>query len=233
MTDEPAQRSEAAALAAVFDHTALRPDATPGAIEVLCGEAREHGFAAVCVAPCWVSLAAGLVASSAVRVASVVGFPHGNTLASVKAFEAARCRDAGADELDAVLNVGALRAADHELVRRDLAAVVGAASGAPVKVILEAGWLTDAEKRTACRLAEECGAAWVKTSTGFGGSRATADDVRLLAACVGGRLGVKAAGGIRTLADARAMLAAGATRLGCSASVAILEELAAEGAGGR
>jgi deoxyribose-phosphate aldolase len=201
----------------------------PADIVRACAEAREHGMCAVCVAPVWVALAARELVGSQVRVASVIGFPHGNTLPEAKAREARLALDAGASELDMVLQVGALRSRDTALVRRDIAGVVRAARerGAQVKVILETALLTEAEKRLACRLAEEAGADFVKTSTGFGPGGATQADVRLLREAVGDRLGVKASGGIRTLGQALAMVRAGADRLGTSASVAILAELAA------
>lgn len=223
------QLPAAAELAAMMDHSVLGPGAVPADISRACAEAREHGMYAVCVAPVWVQLAARGLAGSGVKVVSVIGFPHGNTLPEAKAQEARLALQAGASELDIVLQIGALKCAANELVLRDIRGVVHAARerGARVKVILETALLTDDEKRLACRLAEEAGADFVKTSTGFGPGGATEADVRLLRAAVGERLGVKASGGIRSLDQALAMIRAGASRLGTSASVSILRELVA------
>jgi deoxyribose-phosphate aldolase len=223
------QLPNAAELAAFIDHSVLSPGAVPADVVRACAEAREHGMRAVCVAPVWVALAARELAGSPVRVASVIGFPHGNSLPEAKAQEARLALQAGASELDMVLQVGGLRCGDIALVLRDIAGVVHAARerGALVKVILETALLTDAEKRLGCQLAEQAGADFVKTSTGFGPGGATETDVRLLRAAVGDRLGVKASGGIRSLEQALAMIRAGATRLGSSASVSILAELSA------
>jgi deoxyribose-phosphate aldolase len=217
-------------LAALIDHSLLRPDATRDDIGRLCAEARQHGFGVVCVAPCWVEMAARTLGDATTRVASVIGFPHGDTLAEAKAHEARLALQRGARELDMVMAICALKSGDGDAVLRDIAAVVAVARAqrAPVKVILETALLTEAEKVLACRLAEEAGADFVKTSTGFGPGGATAADVALLRRTVGSRLGVKASGGIRTLADALTMLRAGASRLGTSASVGILRELEAE-----
>ena len=216
---------ERMSLAPYLDHTLLAPDATPDAIERLCDEAREHGFAAVCVNGWHVRRAARRLAGSRVAVASTVGFPLGAQVPEVKAFEARRALEDGARELDVVLSIGALKAGDDALVTRDLEGVCAAAgSDALVKVILETALLSDDEKVRACRLAVAAGAGFVKTSTGFGGGGATVGDVALLRATVGQRAGVKAAGGIRTAADARRMLAAGASRIGSSAAVAIVRE---------
>jgi deoxyribose-phosphate aldolase len=216
-------------LAARLDHSVLRPDAVPADIARACAEAREYRMFAVCVAPVFVGLAAQELAGCAVKVVSVIGFPHGNTLPRAKAAEARLALEAGAGELDMVLQVGALKSGDTDLVLQDIRGVVEAARerGALVKVILETALLDDAEKRLACRLAEEAGADFVKTSTGFGPGGATEADVRLLRATVGDRLGVKASGGIRNLEQALAMIRAGADRLGASASVGMLRELAA------
>lgn len=217
----------AAELAALIDHSVLGPGAVPTDIVRACAEAREHGMCAVCVAPVWAALTARELAGSPVRVASVIGFPHGNTLPEAKVQEARLALEAGASELDMVLQVGALRCGDTALVLRDIAGVLRVAGEreALVKVILETALLTDAEKRLGCRLAEEAGAHFVKTSTGFGPGGATESDVRLLRSAVGFRLGVKASGGIRNLDQALALIGAGANRLGTSASVAILAEL--------
>ncbi len=216
---------ERARLAAMIDHTLLKPDATPEQIRKLCSEAREHGFYAVCVNPVHVRLAAELLAGSQVRVDSVVGFPLGASLGVVKAFEAERVIAAGAQEVDMVLNIGALKAGDGQAVQHDIAAVAGVCHSAGVvcKVILETGYLTDAEKIEACRRAVAAGADFVKTCTGFGPGGATAADVALMRATVGPKVGVKAAGGIRTFQAAREMVRAGANRIGASASVQILE----------
>jgi deoxyribose-phosphate aldolase len=217
-------------LAALIDHSLLRPNATRDDIGRLCAEARAHGFGAVCVAPRWVETAARTLADTATRVVSVVGFPHGDTLTETKAHEAKLALEHGARELDMVMAIGALKSGDSDAVLRDIAAVVavGHAQRATVKVILETALLTEAEKVLGCRLAEEAGADFVKTSTGFGPGGATVADVALLRRTVGNRLGVKASGGIRTLKDGLAMLRAGASRLGTSASVGILRELEAE-----
>jgi deoxyribose-phosphate aldolase len=218
-------------LAPLVDHTLLKPDATAEQFRVLAAEARQFGFAAVCVPPSRVALVTSLLRDSEVRVATVIGFPHGNTLAAVKSHEAELSMAAGARELDVVIAVGALKEGDFGTVRSDLAGVVAVArrSGALVKVILETALLSDPEKRLACGIAEEAGADFVKTSTGFGPHGATVEDVALLREAVGTRLGVKASGGIRDLASARALVAAGASRLGCSASVAIVREELAHG----
>ena len=222
-TAPPLTRAE---LARLIDHTLLKPEATPAQIERLCAEARTHGFASVCVNPTHVRLAARLLRGSGVAVCSVVGFPLGAGLPQVKAFEAAEVVRLGAGEVDMVLNIGALKAGDHALVLRDIRAVVRAAraGGALVKVILETCLLTDDEKRAACRLVQQARADFVKTSTGFSTGGATVADVALMRAAVGPKMGVKAAGGIRSLAEAQAMVAAGATRLGTSAGVALLQD---------
>jgi len=207
----------------MIDHTLLRPDAGPREIGRLCEEAALHGFATVCVNPVWVSAAAGLLRGSSPLVCSVVGFPLGATTCADA--ETARAVGEGAGEIDMVIPVGHLKAGDTAAVSRAIGRVVRASGGRPVKVILETCLLTDPEKREACRLAEECGAAWVKTSTGFSTAGATAADVRLMVAAVGGRLGVKASGGIRSLSDALTMIEAGAARLGTSSGVRIIEEI--------
>lgn len=211
----------------LIDHTLLKPTAGPDQVRQLCAEARAHDFAAVCVNPVWVALCAELLAGSRVQVCTVVGFPLGADLPEVKAFEAERCIARGAREIDMVLNLGALKAQDYDAVRHDIAAVVHAshAAGAIVKVIIETAYLTDAEKVAACVLAEDAGADFVKTSTGFGPAGATAADVTLMRRAVSPRVGVKAAGGIRTAAAFRAMVAAGANRIGASAGVQIMAEL--------
>lgn len=214
-------------LAQMIDHTLLKADATPAQIAQLCAEAATYQFAAVCVNPVNVAQAAELLRDTEVAVCTVVGFPLGATLPAVKAYETVQVIAAGATEIDMVINIGALKAGLNELVQKDIAAVTRTAHehGATVKVIIETALLTDAEKRLACELAQAAGADYVKTSTGFAAGGATAADVALMRQTVGPYIGVKAAGGIRTLADAQAMVAAGATRLGASASVSIMREM--------
>ncbi len=213
-------------LARLIDHTALRPEASQSGIEQLCREAWSWGFRAVHVNPAWVALAAELLRGSEVQIGTVVGFPFGATLASAKRAEAEAAIRVGARELDMVMNVGAMRSGNFELVRSDIAGVaeVTHASGCTLKVILENAYLSDSQKVAACRIARQAGADFVKTSTGFGPSGAREADVRLMREAVGPAMGVKAAGGIRTLRDALGMLEAGADRLGASASVSILAE---------
>ncbi|MFO1462062.1 MAG: deoxyribose-phosphate aldolase [Verrucomicrobiota bacterium] len=214
-------------LAGKIDHTLLRPEATAADVARLCGEAREHGFHAVCVHGSRVVQAAHLLADTAVKVSAVVGFPFGATDADAKRFEVEALVDLGAQELDAVLNVGRLRDGDDRYVFRELRDLVEAADGVPLKVILECASLTADEKHRACSLVVESGAQFVKTSTGFGPGGATVEDVALLRSLVGPKIGVKASGGIRTLTAARSMIEAGANRIGSSSGVAILEELKA------
>ena len=213
--------------ARLLDHSVLKPESTQEDIGAGAALVRSLAIGFYCVQPCWVASAAAALAGTDARVVAVVGFPHGCDAAEVKARAATIASDDGAGEIDMGMNVGALRSAHASLVAADIAAVVTAALGLPVKVILETAALTDDEKRLACRLAAEAGAAFVKTSTGFHPSGgATVEDVRLLRAAVGTALGVKASGGIRTLEQARAMLAAGANRIGTSASAAMLATLA-------
>lgn len=225
-----AAAAEVADPAALIDHTLLKPTATAAQIRQLCAEAREYRFATVCVNPTWVALCAGELADSPVKVCTVVGFPLGADLPEVKAFEAERCIALGAAEIDMVLNIGALKSQDYAAVRDDIAAVVRAAhaAGAIVKVIIETAYLTDEEKVAACVLAQDAAADFVKTSTGFGPAGATVADVALMRRVVGPAMGVKAAGGIRTASDFRAMVAAGANRIGASAGVQIVRELKGE-----
>jgi deoxyribose-phosphate aldolase len=213
-------------LAPTIDHTLLKPDATQDQIAQLCFEARKHGFASVCVNPAQVKLCADLLKDSGIPVCTVVGFPLGATSTDVKVFEAQQAIREGASELDMVINVGALKSRDYELVERDIASLARAchAGNAILKVIIEAALLTDEEKVAACQLAKVAGADFVKTSTGFGPGGATAEDVALMRRVVGTSMGVKAAGGIRSHADAQKMIAAGASRIGASASVKILQE---------
>ncbi|MHA1653606.1 MAG: deoxyribose-phosphate aldolase [Candidatus Thorarchaeota archaeon] len=210
-------------LAKMIDHTELKPNATEERIRNLCSEAIEHGFGAVCVNGCNVQTAAKMLDGSGVAVCSVVGFPLGAMATSAKAYEARTAVEDGAAEIDMVLNVGALKSRNLDYVRNDIAAVVAAVPSAIVKVILETGYLEEDEIVLACRLAEEAGAHFVKTSTGFGPRGATVEDVRLMRKTVGDRLGVKAAGGIRTFEDAVAMIEAGATRIGASRGIDILQ----------
>jgi deoxyribose-phosphate aldolase len=218
--------AEVRMLAGLFDHTLLRPQATCAEIEQLAEEASHWSFATVCVNSAWIPLAVERLRGSDVKVASVAGFPLGATLSFIKRAEAERAILAGAREIDMVMNVGALKSGDLERVEGDIRGVaeVCHAGGSLVKVILENAYLSDEEKVTACRIAQNAGADFVKTSTGFGASGARAEDVRLMRETVGPAMGVKAAGGIRSLDDALRMLQAGASRLGSSASVAILEE---------
>jgi deoxyribose-phosphate aldolase len=209
-------------IAKLIDHTLLKPDATVGQIEQLCNEARKYAFHSVCVNGCNIEPARRWLAGSGVKVCTVIGFPLGATLTWAKAAEVRLALAAGAEELDMVMNVGLLKSSRTDAVREDIEAVVAAAAGRTVKVIIETVLLSTEEKETAARLAVDAGAAFVKTCTGFAGGGATVEDVRLLAQVTGGRAGVKASGGIRDLATARAMIAAGATRLGTSSSVAIV-----------
>jgi deoxyribose-phosphate aldolase len=215
-------------IASYIDHTLLKPEATPQQIEVLCAEALAYSFYSVCVNGIYVPLCARLLAGSPVAVCAVVGFPLGAMSTATKVFEAEDAIRAGTREVDMVLAVGRLCAGDAEYVREDIAAVVAAAHrlGARCKVIFETSLLTDEQKLRAAALCLDTGADFVKTSTGFGGGGATVADVALLRQAVGERAGVKASGGIRGYADAQAMLAAGATRLGTSAGVKIMLEAA-------
>ena len=218
-------------IAPFIDHTLLRADATAAEVEKLCAEARTWGFATVCVNGSMIPLAARLLAGSEVKPIAVVGFPLGASTPEAKAFEAADAVRNGAREIDMVIHVGALKARDRDTVKRDIAAVVAASAPWPVKVILETSLLTDEEKVLACALSRDAGAAFVKTSTGFGGGGATEADVQLMRRAVGDELSVKASGGVRTAEDAMRMLRAGADRIGASASVAIVSG-AIPGSGG-
>lgn len=211
-------------LANMIDHTILKPDTRRVEIETLCKEAKEHRFASVCVSPIWVSAAAEALRGSAVKVCTVIGFPHGATPSAVKAFETKQAIADGAEEVDMVIAVGRLKDQDYDYVKRDIMAVVEAAQGkARTKVIIETCLLTDGEKRAACRLAKEAGADFVKTSTGFSTGGATQEDIRLMRETVGDAMGVKASGGVRSRLTAEAMIAAGATRIGTSNGVKIVE----------
>ena len=216
------------AVAALIDHTLLRPEATAADIRKVCSEARRYGFASVCVNPYWVSLVAAGLAGSPVKVCTVVGFPLGASTTAIKAAETELAVCEGAREIDMVLNIGELRGGQGDAVRDDIRAVVEAAhrGGAIVKVILETALLDDSQKVLACNLAKAAGAEFVKTSTGFGPHGATVHDVALMRRAVGPEMGVKASGGIRTLEDLKNMVTAGATRIGASASVPIVEATA-------
>jgi len=217
-------------VAAMIDHTLLKPDATRHDIEELCREAATFKFATVCVNPTWVALSARLLAGTGVGVCSVVGFPLGATNADVKGYETQRAIFDGAREIDMVINVGALKSGDLAVVERDIEAVTAPCRqcGVLSKVIIEAALLTDDEKVTACTLAKAAGADYVKTSTGFGPGGATAADVALMRRVVGADMGVKAAGGVRDLEGVKAMIAAGATRVGASAGVKIVQQARGE-----
>jgi deoxyribose-phosphate aldolase len=213
-------------VAAMIDHTLLKPEATRENIEALCREAAQFRFATVCVNPTWVALAARRLAGTSVGVCSVVGFPLGATTADVKGYETRRAIYDGAQEIDMVINVGALKSGDLRVVERDIEAVTMPCRDCGVlsKVIIEAALLSNDEKVTACTLAKAAGADFVKTSTGFGPGGATVADVALMRRVVGAEMGVKAAGGVRDLAGLQAMVAAGATRVGASASVKIVQQ---------
>jgi len=216
-------------IAALIDHTLLKPEATESDVRKVCAEARQYGFFSVCVNPYWVRLVAKELAGCATKVCAVVGFPLGANTMEMKAAEAAAAIRDGAREIDMVLNVGELRGGNADAVQADIRAVVEAAhaSGAIVKVILETALLTDPQKVAACELAKAAGAGFVKTSTGFGPGGATVEDVALMRRTVGPQMGVKASGGVRTLEDLQKMVAAGASRVGASASVKIVEATAA------
>lgn len=219
------QSPQITAIASLIDHTLLRPEATSAEIRKLCEEAWTYRFASVCVNPYWVPRVSLDIGDSGVNVCTVVGFPLGATMSTTKVAETVSAVRAGAQEIDMVINVGELRGGNFEAVRADIRAVVNAANAgnAIVKVILETALLDDEQKTIACQLAKEAGAAFVKTSTGFSTGGATAHDVALMRRVVGDSMGVKASGGIRTLEDLKAMVAAGASRIGASASVKIVE----------
>ena len=217
-------KEERKPIASYIDHTLLKADATMDDITRIAGEAASYGFASICVNPCWVPLCRKLLEGTGVKVCTVVGFPLGASSSTAKAAETAAAVEDGADEIDMVVNIGYLRSGMDDEVLGDIKAVREACLGKVLKVIIEACLLTDEEKIRACRLAEEAGADFVKTSTGFSSGGATVADVALMRKAVGGRLKVKAAGGIRTLADARAMIGAGASRIGASAGIAIVRE---------
>ncbi|MEN8701044.1 deoxyribose-phosphate aldolase [Bacillus infantis] len=213
-------------VAKMIDHTLLKADATKEQIEVLCSEAKEYSFASVCVNPAWVSCASELLKGSGVDVCTVIGFPLGASTSEVKAFETKNAIENGATEVDMVINIGALKSGSSDLVEADIRAVVEAAKGkALTKVIIETSLLTEDEKVLACELAVKAGTDFVKTSTGFSTGGATVEDIRLMRKTVGPEIGVKASGGVRSTEDAQQMIEAGATRIGASSGVAIVNGL--------
>jgi len=217
-------------LAKMMDHTQVKPIATKNDIKKLCGEAEKHGFGCVCVNPTYVSRAAKLLKETDVKVCSTVGFPYGITLPEVKALEAEKAVENGAREIDMVINLSALKSRDYETVRKDIEMVVDVKRSCEdilVKIIIETGLLTDEEKVLACKIAKEAGADFVKTSTGLAGG-ATVEAVLLMSKTVGKDVGVKTAGGIRTLKQALAMIEAGANRIGTSSAVAIFKRFPRE-----
>lgn len=207
-----------------IDHTILQADATKDLVIKTIDEAEKFDTASICLEPCWVELAAERLKESDVKVCTVIGFPLGATTSATKAFEAKEAVENGANEVDMVLNIGALKSGDEDMVLKDMKAVREAVPSAVVKVILETCLLTDEEKKAACRLAKEAGLDFVKTSTGFSTGGATVEDVKLMSDAVGETMGVKASGGIRTKEAAEAMIEAGATRIGASKTAAILGE---------
>ena len=227
----PAGHPDSRPMAAWIDHTLLKSEATPSQIDQLCAEALQYSFATVCINPIYVGQAALSLKDSSVGVCSVIGFPLGATPTRVKVFETRTCLELGASEIDMVLPVGLLRAGEYDAVLEDIQSVTAAAhaQGALLKVIFENALLDDLAKICACLLCKEAGVDFVKTSTGFGPGGATLSDVELMRRIVGPQMGVKAAGGVRSLADARAFLSAGATRLGTSSGAKIISELGSEG----
>ncbi|WP_062005244.1 deoxyribose-phosphate aldolase [Streptococcus cristatus] len=212
-----------------IDHTLLKPDASQEQIETLIEEAKKYDFASVCVNPTWVSFAAQALKATDVKVCTVIGFPLGANTPELKAFETSDAIQNGANEIDMVINIGALKSRNFDLVERDIRAVVEAAKGTLVKVIIETCLLTDDEKVKACQIAQKAGADFVKTSTGFSTGGATVADVALMRKTVGPDMGVKASGGARSYEDALAFIKAGATRIGASSGVAIMEGDVANG----
>ncbi len=212
-------------IAQIIDHTLLKADATKEQIQTLCEEAKEYKFASVCIHPAWVNFASQLLTETTVKVCTVIGFPLGASTSDVKAFETKDAIRNGATEIDMVINIGALKDRDLDKVEKDIAAVVKAASkNAIVKVIIETCLLTNEEKELACDIAVKAGAHFVKTSTGFATGGATIQDIQQMRKTVGPKIGVKASGGIRTLEDAKQMIEAGASRIGASAGVKIVNE---------
>ena len=212
----------------LIDHTLLSPFATKEQIEKLCSEAKEYGFASVCINPCHVKLASSLLKGSNVKVCTVIGFPLGASTTATKSFEVKDAIENGATEVDMVINIGALKDEDYQYVENDIRKVVEASSGAIVKVILETCYLDDTQKGIACKLCSKAGAKFVKTSTGFGTGGATVEDVKLMRQNISPDMEVKASGGIRTAEDAKKMMEAGASRLGTSSGVKISETFKGE-----
>ena len=225
MSQAPHQaRSNQEHIAGMIDHTLLKPEATPDQVKKICEEAKKYHFASVCVNPVNVKQCAQLLKGTGVKVCSVAGFPLGATTTEVKVFEAQNALENGAEEIDMVINIGALKAGNTDAVLQDIQAVTEVVhkAGAHLKVIIETALLTDEEKVTACKLVKQAGADFVKTSTGFSTGGAKVEDVELMRKTVGSEMGVKAAGGIHTMDDALALVEAGATRLGASAGVKII-----------
>lgn len=213
-------------ISSIIDHTLLKPDATEDDVKRICEEALTYDFASVCVNPCWVKLASQLLTGSNVKTCTVIGFPLGANTTEVKTFEAKNAINNGAEELDMVINIGALKSKKYDKVKQDIERIVEvAAPSVTVKVILETSLLTDEEKKKAAIIAMEAGADFVKTSTGFGPGGATVYDVKLLKGVVGNRIGIKAAGGIRTYEKALQMISAGAIRIGTSSGVQIIKRI--------
>ncbi|MEQ2526240.1 deoxyribose-phosphate aldolase [Bacillaceae bacterium CLA-AA-H227] len=216
-------------IAKYIDHTLLKADAKKEQIETLCQEAKEYNFASVCVNPTWVGLASEMLSGTGVDVCTVIGFPLGANTPETKAFETKDAIENGATEVDMVINIGALKGGNTDLVEKDIRAVVEAAKGkALTKVIIETSLLTDEEKVTACELSVKAGADFVKTSTGFSTGGATVEDIRLMRKVVGPEIGVKASGGVRNAEDANNMIEAGATRIGASSGIAIVKGLTSD-----
>lgn len=212
-------------MAPFIDHTNLKPDANSADIEKLCAEARQYCFYSVCINPCWVPLAARALKGSTVKVCTVCGFPLGTNATETKSNEASMAVEQGAAEVDMVLSIGALKSQDLKTVRQDISSVVKASSGALVKVIIETCLLNDEEKMLACLIAKSAGAHYVKTSTGFSTGGATAADIALMRLTVGPQMGVKASGGVHSLEEANQMILAGASRIGTSSGVKIMENM--------
>ncbi|KAB2333918.1 deoxyribose-phosphate aldolase [Bacillus mesophilum] len=216
-------------VAKMIDHTLLKADSTKEQIEKICAEAKEYNFASVCVNPTWVKLSSDLLSGTEVKVCTVIGFPLGASTSETKAFETSNAIENGATEVDMVINIGALKGGDYELVEKDIKAVVDAAKGkALTKVIIETSLLTEDEKVKACELSVKAGADFVKTSTGFSTGGATAEDIALMRKTIGPDLGVKASGGVRSAEDAEKMIKAGATRIGASSGAAIVQGLTSD-----
>lgn len=231
MEENTQNQLDAQQIASMIDHTLLKPDATREQIVTLCQEAAEYHFASVCINPGWVPIAAELLKGSTVKVCTVIGFPLGATSTASKVEETRIAIQDGATEVDMVIAVGRLKGGDNQYIENDIAAVTQQAhsAGALVKVIIETCLLTDTEKMTACLIAKKAVADFVKTSTGFASAGATVEDIRLMRTTVGPDLGVKAAGGVRSLEDARNMIEAGATRIGTSSGVKIIQGLKVSG----